>query len=458
MNMPAVGPITWQEFSQQYLPEDNNNLTIGGITLRKAFRKYMDQQAECKLSVAAEVTLERYAFHKAGQKYHTKTVLTQEKASKVFKYYYETLKEVTAELSVKDEMVKPVKKKVPKGLGRLSTFSASMVETYLNPRQKAFVQELLHLSHKIDHSTKHFIEEDPHLDFKRIFKLELLAKKLAYFNPKNGERFIFPVDGKLVEYEAKEIHLWQGMFAHGFKPVDPDEEAPPILAFSGTFISVSHRGALAKIAADFDPRGVGYIAYSNGKGEIEKWLNEVKGDVLITGHSLGGALARYVAIDHADRTKACFTFSAPGISAKYGKKWKKINQIPMYNFNHREDKIPKLGQSYVGTNYEVICSVEKTVNKKLSAQNSIHNKRLFGRQVCLLSKTNPKIKTIWKQRAVAIIPFIFFMSLLCINRVLFGTASRPYISLFGPIRWAWRKIVTEKIAAKHFHHHAAGAA
>ncbi len=456
--MPAIRAVTWQEFSQEYLPKNGDSPKIKGKALNKALRKYLSSHPEIKLSLHAEATLEQYAFHKAQQKYHTKAVLTDANASRIFKYYCETLTNLSAELTTKKEMIKPDKKEVPNGLGRLSIFSASIVETYLNPQQKAFVQQLLHLSHKIDHATKHFLEEDPHLNFKRIFKLELLAKKLAYYNPKNGEKFYFPVDGRLVEYEAEEIHLWQGMFAHGFKPVDPDEKAPPILAFSGTFISISHRGALAKVTADFDPRGVGYIAYSNGKTAIEKWLKKVDRNVLITGHSLGGALAHYVAIDHPEQTQGCFTFSAPGISAKYGEKWKDLKKVPIYNFDHIEDKVPLLGHSYVGVNYKVICSVEKTVNKKLSAQNSIHNKRLFGRHVALLCKTHPEVKmSVWKQKMLSIVPFIFFISLLHINRALFGTAFRPYYSLFGPIRWSWRKLVTEKFAAKYFHHAAAAA-
>ena len=236
----------------------------------------------------------------------------------------------------------------------------------------------------------------------------MLAKKLAYLNPKNGENIKFPMKGAWFEYQAEDIHLWMGMFAYGFKPVDPNDNSPPILVFSGTRLAMSKRGSLATVTADFDPRGVGHLAYQNGKKAISKWLERfANGSALVTGHSLGGALARYTAIDHPDKTAATFTFSAPGISSKYGDKWKKLKADPavrhpvLYNFNHSEDKVPTFGQSYVGTSYQVICAVEKTVNKKLSFQRSIHIKRLFGRKVSLLCKTYPKkgLKT-WQQRAL----------------------------------------------------------
>ena len=42
------------------------------------------------------------------------------------------------------------------------------------------------------------------------------------------------------------------------------------------------------------------------------------------------------------------------------------------------------------------------------------------------------------------------MALLFINRILFGFhATKPYASVFGLVRWTWRKLVIEKIAAKY---------
>ncbi|WP_166154454.1 hypothetical protein [Neochlamydia sp. AcF84] len=177
------------------------------------------------------------------------------------------------------------------------------------------------------------------------------------------------------------------MCAYVFKPVDENEKAPPILAFSGTRIGLSQRGFLATLAADFDPRGVSYIAYASGKRNITQWLEQNK-NALVTGHSLGGALARYTAIDNPSLVHGVFSFNAPGISATYGKKWDQL----------------------------------KTE----------------------LPQCRPQM-----QRFVGIIPFIFFISLLFINQALFSLYdSRPYVSVFGPLCWVWRQLITSQLAIK----------
>lgn len=463
--MPTLNPSTWREFSQAYLPAGQEKSPIQAKKLSQGMHQYLEAHSEIDLSRGAESTLKKFAFHKAGQKYEKKTFLTQEAASKVFQHYQDALTNLDAELNTGGEFVKPPKPEAPKWLTRLSAISTSVVEKYLDPKYKANIQTLFNQINTINQVVKPIFQNDPLLVPTKILTLELIAKQLAYYNPQNGEKFQIPHEGRTVEYQAEEIHLWMGMYAYGFRPVDANEDAPPILAFSGTRLVPSSRGSLATVTADLDPRGVGYIAYASGKKEITNWLKKVNGNALVTGHSLGGAISHYAAIDNPDLVQRAFTFSAPGISRTYGKKWKQLEKDPahrslIYNFNHSEDKVPTLGQSYVGVNYQAICAVEKTINQKMSEQRAIHKKRLFGRKVVLLCKTHPKKSlSVWMQRAISVIPFIVCLAFLCLGRILFGLhTSKPYASLFGPLRWSWRKLVTDKIAAKHFKQGAAAAA
>lgn len=446
----------WPQFCEKYLghePKKNQHTKISADKLSHALLQYAHNHHP-EINLSHWDTVKKYAFHKVGRDCEKEVKLVV--AHQIFEKYQRIISKLFMELTTERAFVKPARPHIPKGLSRLAIISSSILVEYLEPKYKANVQNLLHQVQKVKLAVKEFFDKDPHIDLDKITTLELLAKKLAYLNPKSGERFQFPYEGRMVEYEATELHLWMGMNAYGFKPVDENEKAPPVLVFSGTRVSLAQRGSLATVTADFDPRGVGFIAYKSGQKVISDWLKQTKGSALLTGHSLGGALARYAAIDNADLVKGAYTFSAPGISVKYGKKWEALNQSGqtkpfLYNFNHIEDKIPTLGQYEVGDNFQVITKVEKTVNQGLLVQRSIHNKRLFGKDISLLCKMHAKRSMpVWMQRALTIIPFIFFITTCFVNRALFGIyTSRPYVSLFGPIRWVWRKLMTEKLAAKY---------
>lgn len=457
--MQALAPLDWQAFSRNYLLKENfsPDETLPTVKLSNALLQYLvKEHPEIKISNSS--TLRKYAFHKAGRE--EGTTLTHHAAREVFEQYQEVTRSLKVELVTRRGFQKPPKPIISSGLARCSFLSCSVVEKYIEPPLKDRVQNLLNQVNTIQQVATPFFENEPRLDLQKITSLELMAKKLAYLNPKNGERYQISFGDQMVEYEAEEIHLWMGTYAYGFKPINGGE-APPILVFSGTRLSPSNRGSLATLTADFDPRGVGYIAYANAKKDITKWLQGAGKNALVTGHSLGGALARYTAIDNPEHVQEAITFSAPGISHSYEKKWKALKKDPLKqrpalcNFNHIEDKVPTLGQKNLGRNYQVICAVEKTVNKRIVVQRSIHSKMLFARKVSLLCKVKPKRSfPIWMQRAMTIIPFIFFMTLTILSRVLFGIyTSRPYTSLLGPLRWVWRQVITDKLAAKYAENH-----
>ncbi|MBS4165393.1 Uncharacterized protein NEOC65_000450 [Neochlamydia sp. AcF65] len=444
--------FSWTQFSETYLKCELKSSVLDKKTLSKSLDVYLKAELKVELSPSAAKILKRYAFHKAGIKSGQQKNLSSILACQVLENYNELLGKIRFEFESLG-FVKPAKPVISKTMTWLTIFSSSIADKHWEPKVKANLQKLFDQAYKINLINKVVFKKDPHIELDKLISLELVGKQLAYFNPKEGERFQIPCEGRMIEYEASKIPLWMGMCAYGFKPVDENEKAPPILAFSGTRIGLSRRGFLATLAADFDLRGVGYIAYASGKRNITQWLEQNK-NALVTGHSLGGALARYTAIDNPSLVHGAFSFNAPGISATYGKKWDQLKtELPqhrphMYNFHHSEDKVPTFGQCYIGKNYQVICSVEKTVNQRFTAQYTIHNKMLFCRKIAILCKATPKPSLSLKmQRFVGIIPFIFFISLLFINRGLFGLYdSRPYASVFGPLRWVWRQLITNQLA------------
>jgi hypothetical protein len=480
--------LDWKAFSNQYLgldnqglvPEPNAESKSNRDNLKIDFERFsdgldsffsrhfesskFDRKQACK-------TLKNYHFQKAGQPIAAKgAFLHVEKAQAIFEKFKNDMSDLRAVASGNTaDLPRLPRVKKPIVLSLLSFCSATVTEQYIEPLQKEKVQTHFNRIEKINQCAQPVIaEENKSLEdsktlcdnFQEITTLELLSKKFAYVNPQEDEEYTVFHKGRNIKYKPEVIHLWMGINAYGLKPVDKDEkDAPAILVFSGTRLAFSKRGSLATLTADFDPRGVGYIAYSYGKEAIEAWTKKAKEEgynFLYTGHSLGGALARYAAIDN--RGKA-ITFSAPGISKTFAEKYDGIppDERPIVkNFNHPDDPIPFFGQRHVGENYNVIFEnepadeTEQAKQKRVQSSRSIHSKKLFNRKISLILKTDPQISmSVCMQRALSIIPFIICMILLCLSRFLFGIhTSKPYMSLCGPMRWVWRQTITGPVAKR----------
>lgn len=91
----------------------------------------------------------------------------------------------------------------------------------------------------------------------------------------------------------------------------------PVVAFRGTQAS---EGDIRDIATDIDPRGVGFAQFENNAQQLSQIAQKYPGAV-VTGHSLGGALAqRYAANFGAGEL---VTFNSPGIDNQTASQFKK---------------------------------------------------------------------------------------------------------------------------------------
>jgi pimeloyl-ACP methyl ester carboxylesterase len=85
--------------------------------------------------------------------------------------------------------------------------------------------------------------------------------------------------------------------------------ARPVVAFRGTD---NKRG----VADDANRQGIGTYQFTSNQGRIQGLLGAAGGKAIVTGHSLGGALAQLAAARFSGSVIRCVTFQAPAINAE----------------------------------------------------------------------------------------------------------------------------------------------
>ncbi len=105
---------------------------------------------------------------------------------------------------------------------------------------------------------------------------------------------------------------------------------PPIVAFRGTRPS-----KLQTVIADLDPTGIGMYQFNPNRALIDAQMAAAAshGQVISSGHSLGGALAQIAAVTFPDRVQRIVTFQSPGISREM------VAELAKYNAEHPDHEI-----------------------------------------------------------------------------------------------------------------------
>jgi len=127
-------------------------------------------------------------------------------------------------------------------------------------------------------------------------------------------------------------------------------DAPSVILFRGTDPKASD------IAADADAGGIGRQTFKNHQTQIEKLVLDAKssskGKVVLTGHSLGGALAQWTIADPllTGSINAVYTFNSPGISKADADEFDKTasgmkNKPKVQHYTTRGDVVPTAGDT-----------------------------------------------------------------------------------------------------------------
>ncbi len=146
---------------------------------------------------------------------------------------------------------------------------------------------------------------------------EFFAHKVAY-NPDSMQTEPFATIVTKCGYKNTGYKVFDGPNGFLATLIYPAVEGKaPILAIRGT-------DNMAGFSTDADFVQVGHRQYHNNKKKIEKALAMAGQKVIVTGHSLGGAMAQIVTANHASSVAKTVTFQSPGVSLSTVNKFNKI--------------------------------------------------------------------------------------------------------------------------------------
>lgn len=280
--------------------------------------------------------------------------------------------------------------------------------------------------------------------FHELRQLEYLTREYASLVHGNDElelKVRVKDTPQLVTYTVEEIPLWWGLCCYGLKPKD-NLEAPPLILFHGTKTCPAHISSGVTVLEDFDPFGVGYIAFRMGKKKLEEWLKEATNNgarkAIGSGYSLGGALLTNATVYLNNFFQNAYTFNSPGVGFLVERRWKKIptnaNRPVIVNYDHMDDVISNaLGQVKIGENYYV--SIE-------NSSDYAHTATLIGQNHIAFKAGPRKMYHPYIQVMVCAIIFPLGLTILFIKRGILGYhKAKLHHSLLGIVMLTSQKII-----------------
>jgi pimeloyl-ACP methyl ester carboxylesterase len=177
---------------------------------------------------------------------------------------------------------------------------------------------------------------------------EALAKVVAYENWTVNS----PVDvGPGFVVNKVFSHRSDGFYAIGLTSAG---EAP-VLVIRGT-------DSAADVRADANPQGAGFNQFADnwrGRNGVKAWLDAMTrtaGPVDIVGHSLGGALAQWIAAQYTHAGNPIgrvITFNSPGISTAYAKRFNPALADSVTDYITSGDIVSMAGQAFIAGQYRL---------------------------------------------------------------------------------------------------------
>ncbi len=92
-----------------------------------------------------------------------------------------------------------------------------------------------------------------------------------------------------------------------------------------------------------DAGSIGNNQYAAGREKLDKWAREHRGNLVVTGHSLGGAVGQRFVVDHPDAVREAVFFNSPGIDRDLARRVPR-NKLPKSTcYVQTRDPVSQLG-------------------------------------------------------------------------------------------------------------------
>lgn len=108
------------------------------------------------------------------------------------------------------------------------------------------------------------------------------------------------------------------------KPKEKSEKLKPILAIRGTEPDSISSFLKSSLLNNFNEASVGENQFKENEPIIKELLEQAGDKVVLTCHSLGGAVAQIITANYPEKIEKLITFQSPGIDQKTVEKLKKV--------------------------------------------------------------------------------------------------------------------------------------
>lgn len=168
---------------------------------------------------------------------------------------------------------------------------------------------------------------------------------------------------KYFGYEASDVYAGKwGLELRVFTPKQGSKYKDVIVAFRGTEgvkIDLTQDGVAGTqdtLIGDFSPAGVGYQQMEQNRALLDHVMSKYskKGPLLMTGHSLGGALAQIATVWYRDKTRRVVTFQGANIDEAdvkklnaYNSQARITNRIQATHYRVDGDVVPTAGEAAI---------------------------------------------------------------------------------------------------------------